>query len=62
MPQTGSNLCTNTRPDQKDQKYYVCKKIGCWSIKHSDEDYIKAYACLKEQLVTEISINKDNLA
>jgi hypothetical protein len=62
MPQTGSNLRTNTRPDQKDQKYYVYKKIGYWSIKHSDKDRTKAYACLKEQLVTEISINKDNLA
>jgi hypothetical protein len=62
MPQTGSNLRTNTRPDQKDQKCYVCKKIGCWSTKHSDEDRTKAYARLKEQLVTEIGMNEDNLA
>jgi hypothetical protein len=39
----------------------VCKKPGCWSTKHTEEERTKAYRKFKDQLVTELRMPKENL-
>jgi hypothetical protein len=45
-----------------DQKCFVCKKSGCWSTNHSDQERKQAYDKHKDQMLTEWEVlSKEDL-
>ena len=47
--------------DRTTKKCYVCKKPGCWSREHTDEERAAAYGRIKQQLTTELDMSSDEV-